>query len=351
MSDVIGVGRTVTSTNATLNTTRRSVAHRLRVLNQHIVRVIQKVHLFAGLLMLPWVLLYGATATLFNHPTWMTGADTDVIDITLSPKQLAQLPQAHGIAEMALMSAQESGRLSDRLEGQKIAQDSVRFNEPLVVTLKSEAGEARGSIDLNSGKGVFRYTANHGTENAAGKDGKPNAASLRLPMAAKNQVVDSYRNWASDLHVNFPEDVDVEVRSIPPVEFKLDGSKEDLLMRFSTDEQRRRGSGRRDAAQRDSNVLAGQLEVIGENPGSMDWRDYFTRLHKTHGYPIVGNVKIVWAVIVDMMFMIMVFWGLSGVYMWLQIQRMRKIGVGLLVVSGTSALLIASGMHTLLING
>ena len=33
-----------------------------------LMRVVRRAHLFAGLLMLPWVVLYGVTAFLFNHP-------------------------------------------------------------------------------------------------------------------------------------------------------------------------------------------------------------------------------------------------------------------------------------------
>lgn len=32
------------------------------------VRLLRRVHLFAGLSLLPWVVLYGATALMFNHP-------------------------------------------------------------------------------------------------------------------------------------------------------------------------------------------------------------------------------------------------------------------------------------------
>ncbi|HVJ88034.1 MAG TPA: hypothetical protein VM452_20385, partial [Caulifigura sp.] len=38
------------------------------------MRVVRRVHLYSGLFLFPWVMLYGVTALLFNHP----GAMPDV---------------------------------------------------------------------------------------------------------------------------------------------------------------------------------------------------------------------------------------------------------------------------------
>ena len=42
------------------------------------MRWIRRIHLYAGLLMFPWVLLYGFTALLFNHSTLLPGPDTTI---------------------------------------------------------------------------------------------------------------------------------------------------------------------------------------------------------------------------------------------------------------------------------
>ena len=36
-----------------------------------LVKAVRRVHLYFGLFLVPWVMLYGFTALLFNHPDWM----------------------------------------------------------------------------------------------------------------------------------------------------------------------------------------------------------------------------------------------------------------------------------------
>ena len=83
----------------------------------------------------------------------------------------------------------------------------------------------------------------------------------------------------------------------------------------------------------------------------MSARSFLLRLHTAHGYGVQSNSRWFWAIAVDMMFASMCFWGLSGVVMWWQIKKTRKIGFVFLVVSAIVATLLAFGMHWQLVNG
>ena len=74
-------------------------------------------------------------------------------------------------------------------------------------------------------------------------------------------------------------------------------------------------------------------------------RRFLTRMHLAHGYPSSGGPRWWWAVIVDMMAGIMVFWALTGLVMWWAIKATRRAGFAVLVLSGVAAGLLASGMH------
>jgi hypothetical protein len=63
------------------------------------------------------------------------------------------------------------------------------------------------------------------------------------------------------------------------------------------------------------------------------WRRFLTRMHTTHGYPLDHNARWVWAIVVDVMSGVLVFWGISGLVMWWQIKRTRPWGSVALVVS------------------
>ena len=60
---------------------------------------IRRIHLYSGLFMLPWVLLYGFTALLFNHPNTMTDGNTEVTSFELKEEEKSSLPSAREIAE------------------------------------------------------------------------------------------------------------------------------------------------------------------------------------------------------------------------------------------------------------
>jgi hypothetical protein len=70
-----------------------------------------------------------------------------------------------------------------------------------------------------------------------------------------------------------------------------------------------------------------------------------------HGYGVQMNSRWFWAIAVDLMFASMCFWGLSGVVMWWQIKRTRRIGFVLLIASAIVAVWLAIGMHWQLVNG
>jgi len=58
----------------------------------------------------------------------------------------------------------------------------------------------------------------------------------------------------------------------------------------------------------------------------MSWRSYLLRLHTTQGYSGIYEARWFWAMIVDAMSFVMIFWAVSGLLMWWQIKRLRKAG-------------------------
>ncbi len=71
-------------------------------------------------------------------------------------------------------------------------------------------------------------------------------------------------------------------------------------------------------------------------------RQFLSRLHLTHGYPFSVNARWLWAIVVDLMAFTMCFWGLSGLAMWWQIERTRRIGQVIVGLSLTTALILTS---------
>lgn len=93
------------------------------------------------------------------------------------------------------------------------------------------------------------------------------------------------------------------------------------------------------------------LSTAGTYPREMRLRRYLLRLHMAHGYPVEKNTRWFWVIAVDVMFVSMCFRGLSGVVMWWQIKRTRRIGFLLLLASAAVAPGLAIGMHAHLMHG
>jgi hypothetical protein len=51
---------------------------------------------------------------------------------------------------------------------------------------------------------------------------------------------------------------------------------------------------------------------------------------------------------VDAMAFVMVFWGISGVFMWWQLKNTRVLGFFVLLLSAAAALALGFGMHEVL---
>jgi hypothetical protein len=81
----------------------------------------------------------------------------------------------------------------------------------------------------------------------------------------------------------------------------------------------------------------------------MSVRRFLTRLHLAHGFPGAVNWRWVWALVVDAMAFVMIFWGVSGLLMWWQIKATRRIGFVLILFSAVTATALGFGMHAMMI--
>lgn len=81
-----------------------------------------------------------------------------------------------------------------------------------------------------------------------------------------------------------------------------------------------------------------------EGRSEMSTREFFLRLHTSHGQPPHWNGRMAWSLILDAMAIAMVTWGMTGLIMWWQIKRTRRIGGVVLALSAASAIWLYFGM-------
>ena len=353
---------TVTKQRGERSSVDKPRKRRKKKLSSRVNMWIRRVHLFSGLFMLPWVLLYGFTALLFNHPTYLSDSRTQIEHFSLSGDRAGEMPVANAMASDAVAAA------LSKLEAEESSQSIKKAESPNAIFTRQVSGSVENDeraisvvLNLNNGKGYLR---NRTKKQEDDKQSEIESASLPLvnglELTLPQDPVLAFKKSVNDVLVPHEMATDgLRLRSMPNVEFDaiVDGQR--MRMRLSQNRERQRaggsavreeGSGDLDSKS-EAPTYQGRLSIVGQSPRDLSARSFLLRLHMAHGYGVQTNSRWFWAVAVDLMFASMCFWGLSGVVMWWQIKRTRTLGFLLLFASAIVATWLAIGMHWQLVNG
>jgi hypothetical protein len=314
--------------------------------------IIRRSHLYFGLLLVPWAMLYGVTGYLFNHPTHFADQSVqrfgrDVLlgtawDALKSPPQIAsdvveQLNERFGSHYLMVNEAPvryARGAVSATLEDSNMTYQ-------LAVETDGSSGTLRlqPKPEATAKPKVAPFAVEPRKTNGA-TDEKP-SESIPLTSASKPiHVEDGIDAVANDsmklIFARLVPDVDVtahpiKLANVPDLEFQMTDGSESWNVRY--------------------NAKAGSVSgstIEERSADALSWRRFMTRLHTAHGYPNETNARWFWAVIVDVMAFVMVFWGVSGLVMWWQIKATRPWGTVFLATSLLFALYLGVGMNSLL---
>ncbi|WZO98457.1 hypothetical protein EP7_000036 [Isosphaeraceae bacterium EP7] len=407
-----------TTTSSILERARKATAQQAPVkatktspLLREVTMLLRRGHLYAGLLMLPWVFLYGVTGLLFNHPSWFSDQSfTPFGESEIRGTALAAIPSASDLAGqvVAAINAKTPG-------GYRLVQsENARFDrggltanveavdgKPYTVSVEAggqggtlrpgtaqllngpggggapvagqekaqgkgrrggaegegrggrqgegaPAGEGReGGMRKAEGKGEGRRGNARGEAGPAGEaggrgegerggEGRGGPRVAAAPFAASGGVVleksplDQMKQGLPALlaKLGYDKAKISEVRAAP-LSFLMEGEGKRWQVTY--------------------NMLAGSVSgrPVDETTAGAELsnRRFLLRLHMTHGYPSTFNARWVWAVLVDAMSSLMIFWGVTGIIMWWQIKRTRRLGSVALVVSLIAALWVGMEMH------
>lgn len=297
---------------------------RRRPLHRRAMHWIRRLHLYSGLCMFPWVILYGATALLFNHP----GAFPDqqqtsfgVAEIQGTP--LETLPPPDELARKVVAA------LESRTNPTPAAESSFRLPEQHEAAFNRDSVFARMNVDGN--QHFIRVAVLDGTGQVSTRASA--SQSVKAPFAQRGLTV---TDTPADLvKAALPEVL--ARRGLPAGEVTVNSSP-DLTFVMDADGKRWRVT---------YNTLNGEIagRPIEDAKDTLTTRSFLLRLHLAHGFPGSVSSRWFWAIAVDAMFVSMIFWGLSGLLMFWQIKAVRRWGIVVLLVSATIAVALCLGMH------
>lgn len=310
---------------------------------RRVMHAVRRAHMYLGLALLPWAVMYGVTAFLFNHPTAFSDRPTATFDRSaFAGTPMDNPPAPADVAGQVVAALRE--RATPPADYTLVEPEAARYTREFAFATVKTGGPSVGVLIDPAGRGgtvrqspppaesvaVERAPFAVGGEAPTGSPRPLRAATggLTLPDALHERV--KAATPAVLERIGFPAG-DVTVTSVPDLTFRM-----------------RDGAGT--VWQVTYNAMTGAVSgrpadaVPASEPLSA--RRYLLRLHTAHGYPPAGGPRWWWAVVVDATAAVMVFWGLSGLVMWWQVKAARAWGAVVLLASAVAAAALAAGMHT-----
>jgi hypothetical protein len=277
------------------------------------MKYVRRVHMYLGLLLLPWVMFFGVSGMLFNHPN----VGDDVQSRELSQEQLHALTgleprEARTLAQgvISQLNAQgdgsgESYQLDPSFQGQ--------YSGFTVLMAPGEGVNHILIVDLEDGTATL---STRSTASTAPRETAPFAgASVPLPEHSLTAVEAQLAQLLPKLDVHARTPLRANLRAAPELRFRMTDSRQRLWnVTYNL------GSGRVDG------------RLAEDSPG-LGFNELLTRMHKTHHYPLSVGATWFWALFADITAGTLVLWAVTGLFMWWQMKPTRVIGVAAVSVA------------------
>jgi hypothetical protein len=317
-----------------------------RPLRKRAMHLARRAHLYFGLFLFPWAVLYGVTAFLFNHPTAFSDAPSVSFGASaLKGTPLEVLPSPNEQAEQVVKALNEKQKPATPYAR---AGEAKYAREFAFATAKGDGFTVNVLFDVKNGGGTVRTTPVRekkeperapfatGSAPEPKRGGAPKAPresrdGIKLPDPLHERVKAAVPSVLERTGFAAGE---VAVTSVPDITFPIEADGRVWTASY--------------------NALTGSVTGApeGAKPESeLSARRFLTRLHLAHGYPGEANGKWFWALVVDAMAFTMCFWGVTGLVMWWQIKATRWPGLLVLALSAACATALALEMHAALTGG
>lgn len=317
---------------------------RPRPLARRIMQFVRRTHLYVGLFLFPWAILYGVTGFLFNHPTFFADSPTTSFaraDVAGTPLEDLPTPATQASAVLAALNEQKKPATPFQL-GKGEARYATR--DSFIATVKADRRTFFVVFDPKTVSGTIREMTPKSivaepAPFATGKADAPRQRGMGMmgPMkhdhsgvTVSDPVPDLLKSGIPTLmeRKGFPAG-EVTITTSPDVKFPVESDGKVWTATFNP-------------------LTTSVTGTPGTETSDLSVRSFLLRMHLTRGYPGEMNTKWVWAAGVDAIALTLCFWGFSGLFMWWQIKSTRKPGLVVLVISAVVATTLTVGMYGLL---
>ena len=280
------------------------------------MRLIRRFHMYAGITLVPWIILFGVTGVLFNHPNFLSSRDVIKQISSDDIKNIMDL----NIINIKLISSNIIENINNNTNSINLLLNSKKDSSlygTLTYSLNDESNRHYLYVNMN--------------DLSARIESRPNSQKIKTPEFLGKKIIQSNRyDWlkskdkAKEIFklagIESTNNVSLLSRSGPKILFNaksVDNEKEYNLVYNLI-----------------SNELGGRESGLSNSP--LGFRSTLLRLHMLHTYPDSVNTRWLWSLAVDATGIMLILWGATGLIMWWQIKPTRLLGI----ISIFSALLI-----------
>lgn len=298
-----------------------SLGARLRA--DRLPRLIRRIHLFAGLVMLPWVLFFGISGLLFNHP----GIGEQVQAQRVSQAELTALgvsapwePRAAAARVLSALNAQGVERYTLDPEFEP------RLSGFTLLSAPAPDGRYVLLLDMARAGGVLVHKA----QRERAPDSRFTPVTLALPGLSTLDLESKLVPLLQRHRLPGSEALKAHEKIAPVLTLRAH-DQAGTPWNLSYDTRSGTLSGRRS----DAFPRLGVAQILAS-------------MHTAHHFPLRVGPLWFWALFEDLLGLTMVVWALSGLVMWWQVKRTRLAGiVSLAAALGIAALVMGGALSEL----
>ena len=284
-----------------------------RPLGKRLLMLARRTHMYAGLFLLPWVFLYGITGAMFNHQGLFPRATITQVP---EPAPLTDFPAPTELANQVASAISQASESKVEL----LAGAEPTFTNNLMFETQVE-GE-KHVIHLHPETGASRV--------------------MRFPP-------DDFKaeRLVHDVHnISLPNNPQATAQQSAAQVLKSQGLKHNGLRPFGWTKLNFLATVDGEPARVTYVLKDGHVDVFAyDGKPDMSARAFFLRLHTTHGQSPSWTGRMIWSLCVDAMAIAMVTWGFTGLLMWWQIKRTRKIGAMVMIGSVAVGVAVYLAVH------
>lgn len=269
---------------------------------------IRRAHLYCGLALVPWVLLYAASGMLFNHPGWTAPDD--------GPRHFSVSQLDAALRERGVLDAQAGAKAVAAMLGDDVV---VHASPPPTLTSRLHAKRTDGTDEL-----WLRFPVRRGSWGTRPDTARVPASLAELePLQVHGHDREAWQAFSDAVAADLEgRRTTTALSRTPTLRFNADIDAEAWVVEYDA-----KSGGVSFEAIEDREVRIPRL---------------LARLHMTHVYPDTLGAAWLHAIIVDLSALCLVMWCITGLCMWWWMRKLRVVG-GIVIVTGlafTAALLV-----------